>query len=293
MATICPFADWRPLPEAESQPKITPRVVVYHTAVGTLRGVERFFRDSTSIESHLMVGGPWDGPDLDGALWQWMDLHRRADANRDANAFAISVESSDNAPADPADIAPWSDKQLAMLVRFGNWAADTFAIPRRQCPAWDAAGFGWHAMWGAPSHWTPSAGKVCPGPVRIRQLKEIVFPAIFAGANLEDDMYDADAEKRLFQRIEEAERRTARYVDHGDAAVTGSGNHHVKVREDVATIKAEVAQLAAQVAELAELVKGIALGRLEGDFDVSGIVHATSTLPPPPPVADIDTGGQL
>jgi hypothetical protein len=187
MAVICPFADWRPLPEATSQPRITPKVAIYHTAVGTLRGVERYFRTLTGVESHFMVGGPWDGPELDGVIWQWMSLDREADANLDANRFAISIETSDNAPRFPEDLAPWSPKQLASLVRLGNWLADEFLIRRRQCPAWNESGFGWHAMWGAPSHWTPSAGKVCPGARRIHQLKTIVLPAIFAGRDLEED----------------------------------------------------------------------------------------------------------
>jgi hypothetical protein len=188
MAIICPFADWRPLPEATSQPAITPRVVIFHTAVGGLAGTEEHFRDNTGIESHFMVGGPTDGAALDGALWQWMDLGREADANLDANQFAISIETSDG--GDPS--RPWSAKQLATLVRVGNWLADRFNIPRRQCPAWDASGFGWHVMFGAPSHWTPVA-KTCPGPVRIDQLRRIVLPAIFAGQQLqEDDMTDAE-----------------------------------------------------------------------------------------------------
>jgi hypothetical protein len=193
-AVKVPFAEWRPLPEATSQPRIDPTTVIFHTAVGTLRGVERYFRDSTGVESHMMVGGPEDGADLDGVTWQWMDLERQADANLDANRFAISIETSDNHPQRPEDIVPWSPKQLAALVRLGNWCADRFDIPRRQCPAWNAGGFGWHAMWGAPSHWTPSSGKVCPGPARIAQLKTIVLPAIFAGRELNDVEEDAMTE---------------------------------------------------------------------------------------------------
>jgi hypothetical protein len=187
MPTICPFAEWRPLPEATSQPPITPRVVIYHTMVGGLPGTEKHFRDQTGIESHFGVGGPTDGPDLDGTLWQWMDTDRQADANLNANDFAISIETSDG--GDPN--RPWSDRQLATLVRLGNWLADHYLIPRRQCPAWDRSGFGWHVMFGAPGPWTPVA-KTCPGPVRIRQLREIVFPAIFADTQLEDDMTDAE-----------------------------------------------------------------------------------------------------
>jgi hypothetical protein len=233
MATIIPFADWRPLPEATSQPKITPRTVIYHTAVGRLATTERFFRDSTGVESHLMVGGPWDGPALDGVIWQWMTLDRQADANLDANRFAISIETSDNAPLRPEDIAPWSPKQLAALVRLGNWLADTYGIPRRICPAWDQAGFGWHVLFGAPSHWTPVA-KACPGPVRIRQLKDIVLPAIFAGQELEADMPLTEAEwKRLETLLDLYSRKSARWTDHGDDEVTGASNHLVRVREDL------------------------------------------------------------
>jgi hypothetical protein len=205
MAVICPFADWRPLPEATSQPKIDPRTLVFHTAVGTLRGVENYFRTGTTIESHVMVGGPWDGAALDGAIWQWMDLGRQADANRQANSFAISAETSDNAPQSADDLAPWSPKQLASLVRFGNWCADRFNIPRRQCPTPTSGGFGWHAMWSGTgfmlsdgtSPWTPSRGKVCPGSRRIHQLKTIVFPAIFAGRELEEDDMSAEAEAQI------------------------------------------------------------------------------------------------
>jgi len=54
---------------------------------------------------------------------------------------------------------------------------------------------------------------------------------------VEDDMYDKDAEERLFARIEAAERRTARYVDHGDPAVTGSDDHHERIRSDIAGLR--------------------------------------------------------
>src|SRR5215217_3425693 len=85
----------RPLPEAESQPFITPRLVLAHTMVGSLLGTERFFRDLTGVESHFGIGGPTDGADLDGVIFQWMSTDRQADANLDANSFAISIETSE------------------------------------------------------------------------------------------------------------------------------------------------------------------------------------------------------
>lgn len=235
MAIICPFAIWRPLPEATSQPAIIPRVVIFHTMVGSLAGTERHFRDNTGVESHFGVGGPTDGAALDGALWQWMDLGREADANLDANAFAISVETSDG--GDPS--RPWSPKQLATLVRLGNWLADRFNIPRRQCPAWDRSGFGWHVMFGAPSHWTPVA-KTCPGPVRIQQLKQTVLPAIFAGKEL--DMAFTDEDKDFLRQI--------RDTITGEGDFTARINTISKVRGDLAGLPTAAEIAAAVIAAL-------------------------------------------
>lgn len=206
------IAQKRPLPEAESQPRIKPRVVLYHTMVGGLLGTERYFREGTGIESHFGVGGPWDGPELDGVIFQWMSTDRQADANLDANSFAISIETSDNAPRLPENIAPWSPKQLAALIRLGSRLAEHYNIPRRQVPVWDGSGYGWHAMFGAPSHYTPIPGKVCPGPARIRQLKEIVFPAIFHGTQPPevDDMTPAQAEllEKVAKDVAELKKET-------------------------------------------------------------------------------------
>lgn len=187
----CPFASWRPL--NESEPAITPRTVIYHTMVGTLPSTDRFFRSGTSLESHFGVGGPWEGAEFDGAIWQWVDTERQADANLNANDYAISIETSDG--GDPN--RPWTPKQLDSLIRLGLWAAETHNIPRRQSRSCsDPAGFGWHVMHGAPSCWTPIA-KSCPGSVRINQLKTIVFPAIFAGAPPQEEDLNTEQAAQL------------------------------------------------------------------------------------------------
>ncbi len=169
----------RPLPEAESQPPITPRVVIVHTMDGTLQDTETMFAaPDFGIEAHFGIGCPLCPAGLDGAVWQWMDTDRQADGNLDANEFGISIETCDH--HDP--MRKWSPKQVDALIRLIGRLCDHYAIPRQVCPAWDGSGLGWHVMWGAPSHWTPEV-KICPGPVRIAQLKETVLPAV-----LEDDM---------------------------------------------------------------------------------------------------------
>lgn len=261
-----PEAAWHRCPGQE--PKIRPTQLIYHTAVmRDLIGLRNYFCSGRSggIESHFGVGGRWGtSPDQDGQVEQWRDTEEQADANRTANrrpdgTGAISVETCDNAPQLPSQIEPWTPKQVAALIRLGRWAHEHHGIPLRICRSPDDPGFGWHALWDntrfeyadGSTPWTPAAGKVCPGPARIEQLKTIVFPAIFAGTDPEDDdMYDADAEKRLFARIEAAERRTARYVDHGDADTTGSDDHHERIRSDIANLAQTVAALVDAVNQL-------------------------------------------
>jgi len=196
----------KPLPEAESQLRITPRVVIVHTMVGSLLGTDQLFRRKSGLESHFGIGGPTDGADLDGVIFQWMDTDRRADANLNANAFAVSIETSDGGD----ESRPWSPKQLDALIRLIGVLCDHHGIPRRICDRADGSGLGWHVMFGAPGPWTPVA-KTCPGPVRIAQLKDTVFPAVIGvtgpqagmGIAQEDDMTEEQARqlKAIFQGL--------------------------------------------------------------------------------------------
>ena len=194
------------LPEAESQLRITPRVVIVHTMVGSLLGTDQLFRTKSGLESHFGIGAPTDGADLDGVIFQWMDTDRRADANLNANAFAVSIETSDGGD----ESRPWSPKQLDALIRLIGALCDHHGIPRRICDRADGSGLGWHVMFGAPGPWTPVA-KTCPGPVRIAQLKDTVFPAVIGvtgpqagmGIAQEDDMTEEQARqlKAIFQGL--------------------------------------------------------------------------------------------
>jgi N-acetylmuramoyl-L-alanine amidase len=176
------------LPEWNRQPRITPTTIIDHSIVGSALGAWYYFHDSTGIESHFIVRGSRSGS-ADGHIWQLMDTGRQADANLNANAFAISIETEDN--GDPDDF-PWSRAQLESLRWLhAKLRAVHPTIPRRRCPSPRGGGLGYHSMWGAPSAWTPVAGKTCPGkPVRVRQWEQILLPAFLSpgGAIEEDDM---------------------------------------------------------------------------------------------------------
>lgn len=139
---------------------IAPRVVIVHSEA-TKGGLAR--PNGGPLEWHFMVRS-------DGTVIQHVDTERRADANRDANNFAISIETEDR--GDP-DHEPWTDKQLVAIVDLIAWCCDTHGIPRTRCDAWDGSGVGFHTMWGAPSHWTPVV-KTCPGAARKAQFPLIL-----------------------------------------------------------------------------------------------------------------------
>jgi hypothetical protein len=168
------------LPEWQSQPRITATTILDHTIVGEGLGTYYYFRDKTGIESHFIIHGRW-GSVADGLIWQLMSIDREADANNEANSYAISIETGDDAT--PED-TPWTAAQVASLT----WLHDVLRrmrpnIVRAKATSCRSGGLGYHAQMGAPSCWTPSSGKTCPARARIAQWTDRLVPAFVSGAS--------------------------------------------------------------------------------------------------------------
>lgn len=164
-----PAASWRPL-GAQTQKRIIPRVLIFHTMAGYLAGTDATFRPGgyTGVEAHFGVGGPRDKGGLDGVVWQWQDIGYSADAQGDGNAYATSVETSDG--TNPA--TPWSAKQLAALVDLTVWWCRQTGAPARLVASTGQSGIGYHSQFSA---WNRN-GHACPGSVRVKQLVSYVIP---------------------------------------------------------------------------------------------------------------------
>lgn len=180
----CPFAVHKPLSENHTQGKIKPRAVILHTAVSTASSLFDFFQNNSNLESHFYV-------DKNGRIEQYMDTEIMADANKNANDFAVSIESWDNGAPDKT---PWNDPQIVAITALIDWLCDVHpSIPRVQIPSAYGAGIGWHVMFGAPGPWTP-VSKSCPGKPRIEQTKNLIIPAVARYDNppvdLETDLLD-------------------------------------------------------------------------------------------------------
>jgi len=147
---------------------LNPSQLILHTAVsGTSSLYGYFSRADTDVCSHFYVRE-------DGTVEQYVDTRFQAPANRNANASAISVETWDDGRP---NTTPWTARQVIALVALALWCHHVHGVPLRLCASPTSPGVGWHSQWGAPSAWTPAAGKTCPGPARIPQVAAIVAAA--------------------------------------------------------------------------------------------------------------------
>lgn len=166
---LFPGADLKLLPENNTQPAITPRLFIMHTAIdgqGT-SGLFNWWQNAgNNLESHLYFQKL-------GGVEQYMDTGIRADANNKANLFAVSAESWDGrAPNKPAN--PWTDEQVVSILAVMDWACRVHDIPRRLADRWDGSGIGYHNQF---IEWS-LGGTSCPGNPRKDQLVNVIIPAL-------------------------------------------------------------------------------------------------------------------
>ncbi|MER5461683.1 N-acetylmuramoyl-L-alanine amidase [Streptomyces sp. NPDC002668] len=162
-------------PESDSQQAIRPTQFILHSiaAPWTAKRVYEYWRDSTNLESHFGLG-------YQGDLAQFIGTQTRADAQGPANlrsdgTGAVSLESASNLGATD----PWTPEQLEQIILLGVWLHHEHGIPLRICRTADDPGYGYHRMHTA---WNPN-GHSCPGDARVKQFKDVVFPAIVARAS--------------------------------------------------------------------------------------------------------------
>jgi hypothetical protein len=179
------------LPETNEQQAIRPTQLIFHSIIAawTARRTYEYWRDSTTLESHWGLG-------YAGDLAQYLPVNVRADANYRANrrpdgTGAMSMETASNSTGTD----PWTDAQIEKMIAVGAWAHTEHGVPLRICTTPSGPGFGYHKL--HESEWAVS-GTSCPGPARIRQFREIVFPGIVArvnGTQEEEDMTPEQAKQ--------------------------------------------------------------------------------------------------
>ena len=187
---LIPFAKHELIAPGSNDPRIKARIGILHVDAGNVYDLHDFFAHrSGGIEAHGHIP-------KDGTLFQYRDTAFQADANQDANDFALSFETQGLGSGE------WTDAQIAMIKRVMLWAREVHGIPLRVVDTWNdpKGGWGYHTLFGAPSHWTP-VSKSCPGPDRKKQFHRVLVPWMQSNPTTvqEDDMplTDADVKKIL------------------------------------------------------------------------------------------------
>lgn len=158
----CPFAEWKPLTENGTQSRIVPSQVIFHslTSPSAANSWRYFEAAPVDTESTFLM-------EYDGHLIQALDTEVRADAQWDANARAVSVETASNGGATD----PWTPAQAAALVRLSSWLMAVHPrIKPVRCATWSAPGFGYHRLFPEWNH----NGHTCPGDLRVKQFPMIL-----------------------------------------------------------------------------------------------------------------------
>ena len=197
---LIPFAEKKLIAPGSNDPRIRARIGILHVDAGNASDLFDFFKNrSGGIESHGHIR-------RDGHLYQYRDTAFQADANHNANDFAISFETQGFGEGE------WTPEQLATIKRVMLWARDVHGIPLRVVTTWNDpdGGWGYHTLFGAPSNWTP-VSKSCPGPDRKRQFHDVLVPWMRNPQG--DDYMSTDDAKARLERIEQKLDDLAEFVN--------------------------------------------------------------------------------
>jgi hypothetical protein len=269
-------------PESDAQPAIRPTQMIVHSIVApwTAQRLYEYWK-STSLESHFGLG-------YAGDLAQYIGTETRADANAGANrradgSGAVSVETASDTKASD----PWTAAQVEELIKLGVWMHQKHSVPLRVCRSHSDPGFGYHSLF---PQWSTS-GTACPGPARIRQFRQVVFPGIVARATgtttdpQEDDVTPEQVEKAVLDVLKSRAGQDALYKgvlknDKMPAPLTSTtrdtnptwqlASIETDTNNVVRSMKVSVETQAATIDQLVKTVATLAAGL--GDLDPAAIV---------------------
>lgn len=151
------------IPPGSNDPPIKPRIAILHVDAGNAFSLYSYFKDrSGGVESHFHVR-------KDGVVEQYRSIYFQADANLNANDYAVSIETQG------LGHESWNEAQLKSIKALLLWLHKEAGIPLHKCTGPAGTGVGYHIQFGSPGPWTPVA-KACPGPKRIAQYNNVLVP---------------------------------------------------------------------------------------------------------------------
>lgn len=272
-----PGAIWKPITASKGRQRLT----VYnrmnlHVAVSEGSSLHAYFNQSGIPDSHFYVR-------RDGTVEQYVDTAYQAFADLQGNDATISVETQGMGPG------VWTPQQLASLVDLYVWAVRTHGIARKVATSSkvgeSSRGLSWHRLGcdgnfpalpsilagrgqrGGGMHYSKSAGKVCPGDDRIKQIPSIFAraEAILGGASKpttptpEDNMPLAADERKQLDDLHRLLLREFTDADQQVDVVDGVRRGLVIARRNEARLQELMASNRAQAAAIETLSKSAGL----------------------------------
>lgn len=168
---VYPRAIWRPVPQALYAAPITPTAAILHSNAGSSGDLYGWWTNPAArgLYSHFQIT-------LDGTVYQYCSVFRRAPANVTANAFAASFETANTRghgrlPEFDRDV--WPEPMRASIIDALDWLSVETGIPRIPCTDGrrGIGGHDWYDAWRTRGH-------VCPGARRNAQIRSDIIPAV-------------------------------------------------------------------------------------------------------------------
>lgn len=164
MSGLCPFAKHMLIRPDANDPRIKPRLVIYHVDAGNASSLYNLFLDNqrpggSKVEAHFFVK-------KNGDIEQYRDIYFQADANVAANDFAVSIETQGLGTGE------WTPEQVASLQHLTLWLHMEAGIPIHKCQSATGDGVGYHRMFDS---WNPNKHS-CPGDDRVKQFERVFVP---------------------------------------------------------------------------------------------------------------------
>jgi hypothetical protein len=227
---------WRPVDRYQSgslRIKITPRRLVFHTAVSSATSMHSFFNVSGRATPHFYVNEA-------GVIEQFIDTGFRATACLDGNNDCVAVESWDGGHE-----RDWTALQVEACARIAVFCHTEHNIPLDRCPSSKpgSQGVGWHRLGidgdfpqppgqllggrvDGGEHWSTSTGKECPWTIKIHGVVDKIIPRARQLLTDGDDMQQSDDLTPLDDTQDETVGYSLRTV--------------LKLPEQIAAVKADV-----------------------------------------------------
>jgi len=173
-----PGAVYREVVGLSKDPPIRPIGIILHVSASNADSLYGWFNGpSGGVESHFHI------PLKPGQVEQYRDTNREADANYKGNSWIEGNERLGFLSVETAGLGDgeWNDYQLRELEKLIRWASAAHKFPLRVTSGYHSPGIGYHVQFGAgegTNSWSNARGKVCPGPKRIAQIKNVLMPRL-------------------------------------------------------------------------------------------------------------------